>query len=153
TRLRSIAAEIPDAARRAQAEALFDRVESTAVETRRRLSPAALAETIAPIASMLQDLRAARALERDSDGGARMSPDEKTAASEAALAAAAGVTLDAVSENETACPGEGFPTTVSVWNAGGEPVEAQSVVLESPDGWTVPSGAEAPRSVAPGTLA
>lgn len=152
TRLRSIAAEIRDPARRAQAETLLDRVEAKAVETRRTLSPAALADAVAPIAAMLEDLRAARSLVRSGDGGSAALIDEKTAAAEAALAAAAGVTLDATAESETACPGESFATTESVWNAGTQEVEVESVSLESPDGWTVPEKPEAGRPVAAGTL-
>jgi LmbE family N-acetylglucosaminyl deacetylase len=151
TRLRSIAYEIADRARREQAVALLDRVEAAAVETRKRLSPAALGEAVAPIASMLGDLRAARALGAAGDGGFRLIVDEKIAAAEAALAAAAGVTLDAVAEDETARPGDAFAATVAVWNAGTAPLPVESVALESSDGWTVPAEAEG-RAVEPGNL-
>ncbi len=150
-RLRSIAAEIADPARRGEAERLLDGVEAKALETRRALSPAALSEAVPPIAAMLRDLRAARALARDGDGGAPVLLDEKVAAAEGALAAAAGVSLDAIAETETSSPGESFAVTASVWNAGGQPVEVESLALESPDGWTVPpSGAG--RAVSPGKL-
>ncbi|MGE5277663.1 MAG: PIG-L family deacetylase [Acidobacteriota bacterium] len=152
TRLRSVASEIKDPARRSQAESLLDRVEARAIETRRRLSPASLADAVDPIARMLADLRAARNLVRPGDGAAAALLDEKTAVAEAALAAAAAVTLDAVSEGETACEGESFATTESVWNAGAQAVEVESVSLESPDGWSVPERPEAGRAVAAGTL-
>ncbi len=150
TRLASIAAEIPDAERRARAEALLDRVEKTAVETRERLSPARLADAAPPIAAMLADLRASRELAAGSPG-AEILLDEKTAAAEAALAAAAGVTLDAVSETETSSPGEPFATTVSVWNAGAVRIEVDSVSLRSGDGWQTPPSA-AGRPVEAGRL-
>jgi LmbE family N-acetylglucosaminyl deacetylase len=152
TRLRSIAAEIIDPSRRAQAEALLDRVEAKAIETRRQLSPAALGDAVPPIAAMLADLRAARALAPPKNRGAAMILDEKVAAAEAALAAAGSVTLDAIADGETTCPGDAFATTVSVWNAGGQPVEVEAVSLESPDGWTVPGQPEAGRAVEAGTL-
>jgi LmbE family N-acetylglucosaminyl deacetylase len=150
-RLRSIASEIADPARRADAERLLDGVEAKAVATRRALSPAAISEAVAPIAAMLRDLRAARAITREGDGGAAVLLDEKIAAAEAALAAAAGVTLDAIAETETASPGESFAVTASVWNAGGQTVEVESVVLESPDGWTA-AAAVAGRAVGSGKL-
>ena len=151
TRLRSIAAEVSDPSRRAQAQERLDRVEAKAVQTRRELSPASLGDAVEPIASMLADLRAARALMEDSPG-ARMIADEKITAAEAALAAAAGVSLDALADSETACPGESFPTTVSIWNAGARSAEVESVSLESPDGWSVPERPEAGHPVEAGTL-
>ena len=151
TRLRSIAAEIADPARRGRAEAALDRVEARAIETRRILAPARLSDAVAPLAAMLADLRAARAEAGPGDGGAAMLIDEKTEAAEAALAAAAGVVIDAIAENETACPTESFATTVSVWNAGAGPVDVESVALASPDGWQVPAPAPG-RAVAAGKL-
>ncbi len=151
TRLRSIAAEIADPARRARAEAALDRVEARAVETRRNLSPARLSDAVEPIAAMLADLRAARSEAGPGDGGAAMRIDEKTSAAEAALAAAADVTIDAITETETACPTESFAATVSVWNAGTRPVVVESVALASPDGWQVPAPS-AGRGVAAGKL-
>ncbi len=151
TRLRSIAYEIGDPVRRARAEALLDKVEARAVETRRLLSPTALGEAIPSIALILADLREAKALSAAGDGGFTSILEEKIVAAEAALAAAAGVALDAISESETAHPGEAFTTTISVWNAGGTPIEVESVALESSDGWTVPEAASG-RAVAPGAL-
>ncbi|HEY7113277.1 MAG TPA: PIG-L family deacetylase [Thermoanaerobaculia bacterium] len=151
TRLRSIAAEIADPARRARAEALLDRVETRAVETRRNLAPARLSDAVEPITAILADLRAARAEAETADGGAGMLIEEKIAAAEEALAASAGVVLDALAETETASPTESFATTVSVWNAGARPVAVESVALASPDGWKVPEAA-AGRPVAAGKL-
>jgi LmbE family N-acetylglucosaminyl deacetylase len=141
TRLRSIAAEMEDASRRARVEALLDRVEAKAIETRRQLSPAALGNAVTPIASMLQDLRAARELTEERDSGPRMLLEEKIGAAETALAAAAGIALDAISENETASAGEAFAVTVQIWNPGSEPVDVESVSIASPDAWTVPPAA------------
>ncbi|HEY4229067.1 MAG TPA: PIG-L family deacetylase [Thermoanaerobaculia bacterium] len=137
TRLRSIAADVTDAARRTKIETLLDGVQSSAEKLRARLSPATIRDAAAPLAGMLRDLRAARALSTSADAGAASVLDEKVAAAEAALAAAAEVTLDALAETETAVEGEAVPITASVWNAGGAPVEVASVALESPDGWTV----------------
>jgi LmbE family N-acetylglucosaminyl deacetylase len=142
TRVRSIAAEIADAGRRAKAEALLDRVEKRAEETRRALSPTSLSDAMPGLIAILADLSAARELARSGDGGTAALLEEKIAAAEAALAASAQVTLDAISEAETASGGETLPVTASVWNAGGQAVEVTSVALESADGWTVPPPAE-----------
>ncbi len=151
TRLRAIAGEVPDAARRADMERRLDRVASLTQEARRRLSTPDLAGTAPVLAEALSELRAARALARPGDGGTAMLLDEKIALAEGALAGAAGVTLDVLAEREVAAPGESVEITVDVWNAGGQPVSVESVSLESPDGWTVPAAA-AERAVAPGKL-
>jgi LmbE family N-acetylglucosaminyl deacetylase len=156
TRLRSIAADVTDASRRAKIETLLDGVEASAEKVRARLSPASIRDAAAPLAAMLRDLRQARALltsSRVADVGASAILDEKIAAAEAALAAAAEVTVDALAETETAVEGEAVPITASVWNAGGAPVEVESVALESPDGWTVSAPtASSGRTVAAGKL-
>ncbi|HEY3203812.1 MAG TPA: PIG-L family deacetylase [Thermoanaerobaculia bacterium] len=139
TRLRSIAAEVADASRRARVEKLLDGVESAAEDVRRRLSPARLGDAAAPLALILRDLQSARTLVTPRDGGAPMLLDEKIAAAEQALAAAAGVTLDALSETETATGRDKIVITASVWNAGSEAIQVESVSLESPDGWSVPA--------------
>jgi LmbE family N-acetylglucosaminyl deacetylase len=153
TRLRSIAADVTDASRRAKVETLLDGVQSSAEKLRARLSPSTIRDAAAPLAGMLRDLRAARALLTPSDLGAAVILDEKIEAAEAALATAAEVTLDALAETETAVEGEAVPITASVWNAGGAPVEVESVALESPDGWTVSAPtAGSGKTVGPGKL-
>ncbi|MEP6993098.1 MAG: PIG-L family deacetylase [Acidobacteriota bacterium] len=151
TRLRSIADEIPDATRRAQIQKLLDGVESGAQEIRHRSSPASIREAAAPLAGILRDLRSARALLTPRDAPAQVFLDEKIAAAEQALAVAAEVTLDALAEMETATDGDKVPITASVWNAGGQPVEVESVSLESADGWKVPASLPG-RAVAAGKL-
>ncbi len=151
TRLRSIAADVADASRRTRIENALDGVQAAAEAVRRTLSPAAIAGTAPPIARMLRDLQSARAMLAPEDAGARMLLDEKIAAAEGALAAAAELTLDAISDSETATEADRVPITASVWNAGGESVEVESVSLESPDGWTVPP-ASAGRAVGAGKL-
>ncbi len=152
TRLRAIAAEVPDAARRGEIEKRLDAVESGVADARRRLSTPELPSVVPAVAKAVADLRAARALVRDGDGGTAMLLDEKLALAQGALAAAAGVTLDAISDRETAAPGESLEITASVWNAGMENVAVDSVALESPVGWSTPAPAAATRAVAAGKL-
>ncbi len=152
TRPRAMASEVADPARRVEIEKRLDAVEAGAVEARRRLSTPGLSAVVPAIARALSDLRSARALVREGDGGAGMLLDEKIALTETALAGAAEVTLDAVSAREVASPGETLDVTASVWNAGGQAVEVQSLTLESPDGWGVEAPAGGARSVAGGKL-
>lgn len=156
TRLASIAAEVPDPARRRQIEERLATVEKLAQETRRQLSAVNLATAVSPLSACLEELRAARALVSGRAGhevGAAMLLDEKISAAETALSVAAGVSLDALAERETASPGESFSVTTSVWNAGEQPLDVERVFLVSPDGWSVAPD-PAPGKTAPaGTLA
>jgi LmbE family N-acetylglucosaminyl deacetylase len=157
TRLRSIAAEVADPVRRMAIETALDGVEALAVRTRQRLAPASLGEAVEPLATIVRELRTARLAVRPEDGGTAMLLDEKVAAAEQALAAAAEVALDAYTDREVACPGEGFPVSVLLWNAGKTAVTVAGIGLESPDGWTTdgettPADA-ASRQVGPGALA
>jgi LmbE family N-acetylglucosaminyl deacetylase len=152
TRLRAMAAEVPDPARRAEIEKRLDAVEADVADARRRLSTPELASVVPAVAKVVANLRAARALAREGDGGTAMLLDEKLALAQSALAAAAEVTLDAISDRETAAPGEAVEVTASVWNAGRDGVSVESVVLESPDGWTTAPPAAGARSVAPAKL-
>ena len=135
TRLRAMAGEVEDPARRESIGKILDAVEASVAETRRRASTPGLASAVPALARILSELRTARSLLQPGDGGAPMLLDEKIVLAEAALASAAEVTLDALSAREIAAPGEAFEVTASVWNAGPENVEVRSVVLESPDGW------------------
>lgn len=151
TRLSAIAAEIADPARRAEVEKRLGRVERLAAEARGRLSPPELAAIVPTLADALAELRAARGLIRSGDGGAAMLLDEKLVLAQGALAAAAGVALDALADREVAVPGETVEVTTAVWNAGAEPVSVTSVSLTSADGWS-PDAPAAGRSVASGKL-
>ena len=151
TRLEAIASEVADSARRAEMEKHLSRAAALAADARRKLSAPDLASIGAPVAEALGELRGARGLVRAGDGGVAMLLDEKIALAERALAAAAGITIDALAEREVSAPGEPVEVTASVWNAGGAAVDVQSFALESPDGWTVaPAGAG--RAVAPDKL-
>ena len=68
------------------------------------------------LSRILAQLRAARQPLRadvSGEGAAAAIIEEKLSAAQIALASAAGVTLDALSDSETAAPGEGFAVTVT----------------------------------------
>jgi LmbE family N-acetylglucosaminyl deacetylase len=157
TRLTAIVAGVADTARRSRAEERLRRVEAAVGDARTRLGPATLDQTESSLASALEELTAARTLVHPAEGAAEAAAaaflDEKIAIAETALAAAAGVTVDAITDRETAAPGDPFDVKISVWNAGTDPARVASVDLVSPDGWDVAAASPEAKDVAPGSLA
>ena len=165
TRLPGIAGEVSDTARRWALEAALEKIENKARETRRALTPAHLSDAVPPLAEIVRQLRTIREGASPSPAagpgavgaalpqGVAVLLDEKIAAAEQALAAAAGVALEAWTDKEVSARGEAFAVNVSVWNAGSSPVPVGAVALFSPDGWTSDGAPPATREVAPATLA
>ncbi len=138
TSLPAIAAAIADPPARRRVEERLRTVQRLAEETRRQLTPGNLAAAVTPLSAALEELRAARAAAasaepKESPSATLMLLDEKIAAAQSALAAAAGVAMDALADRETAVPGESLQVSASVWNAGSRPVEVTNVELLSPD--------------------
>jgi LmbE family N-acetylglucosaminyl deacetylase len=155
TRLTAIAAEVPDEGRRHRIEERLRTVQRLAEETRRQLTPGNLGVAVAPLSAALEELRAARALAaepKEKPPAVLMLLDEKIAAAQSALAAAAGIAMDALADRETAVPGESLQISVSVWNAGSQPVGVTGVELVSPDSWRVPPPDTAARKLEAGKL-
>jgi LmbE family N-acetylglucosaminyl deacetylase len=157
TRLTAIAAGIGDTARRARAEERLRRAESAVGEARTKLGPATLDQTASSLAVAVEALRSARVLvqpETDADEAAAAAfLDEKIALAETGIAAASGLTVDAITDRETASSGEPLDVKVSLWNAGSGPVKVESVELVSSEGWECGGTAAETRDVAPGALA
>jgi LmbE family N-acetylglucosaminyl deacetylase len=157
TSLPAIAAGIADAAARRRVEERLRTVQRLAEEIRRQLTPGNLAAAVPPLSGALEELRAARAVAasaepKDKPSATLMLLDEKIAAAQAALAAAAAVAMDALADRETAAPGESLQISASVWNAGPQPVQVSSVELVSPDTWRVPPAESVARELPPGKL-
>ena len=126
TSLPAIAAAIADPPARRRVEERLRTVQKLAEETRRQLTPGNLAAAVTPLSAALEELRAARAAAasaepKESPSATLMLLDEKIAAAQSALAAAAGVAMDALADRETAVPGESLQVSASVWNAGSGP--------------------------------
>ncbi|HEV8117991.1 MAG TPA: PIG-L family deacetylase, partial [Thermoanaerobaculia bacterium] len=145
TSLAAIAGEVQDPERRRKVGDRLRTAQKLAEETRRQLSTIAASEAVTPLAAILEELRAARALTEpiEKNPAAAMLLEEKIRAAEGALAVAAGAMTDALAERETALPGESVSVSVSAWNAGGKPLEVRRVELVTPAGWRVPA-AETP---------
>ncbi|MEE8277298.1 MAG: hypothetical protein V3R89_01055, partial [Thermoanaerobaculia bacterium] len=78
--------------------------------------------------------------------------EEKLAVAEAALAAAAGVAVEAVADRETVAPGERLGVTAGLWNSGQRRLVVERVWLESFEGWTADPEAGERREIAAGSL-
>src|SRR5262249_37567207 len=155
TSLPAIAAEIAGAARRRRVVERLRTVQRLAEETRRQLVPATVAASAAPLAAMVEELRAARSAAAEGGekpSGVPMLLDEKLRAAEDGLAIAAAAMVDALAERETAIAGESVPVTVSAWNAGGQPLEVRKVELVTPASWRVPAGEALSKKIDPGKL-
>ena len=140
--------------RRAAIEGGLGRAATLAREARGRISAADLSASAPAIATILEELRSARAAvdAGTPEGKAAASTlDEKIRVAEAALGVASGITLDALALTETATAGDSAGVTIQVANGGRAPVEVESVALQSPDGWTVPPAA-AGKPVAAGAV-
>lgn len=140
TRLRTIAAELP-AAVRAAAEARLDRAQALAETARRDASPIRLGDSVAPLESILAELRGARESFPESDPSLPVL-DEKIVAAQEALAAAAAISLDATAAREAVAPGESVELSVRVWNAGNQVVSVEAVEVSGWEGWQVTGPAE-----------
>jgi len=157
TSLPAIAAGIADAASRRRVEERLRTVQKLAEETRRQLTPGNLAAAVPPLSAALEELRAARAAAaagepKEKPSATLMLLDEKIAAAQSAMAAAAGIAMDALSDRETAVPGESLQISASVWNAGPQSVQVSGVELVSPDAWRVPAAQTAARELPSGKL-
>ena len=71
---------------------------------------------------------------------------------ERSLAEAAGVVLDAVSDDDILVPGESVQVEGTVWNAGDATVQVDALDVAAPAGWTVQRLDLSGGAVAPGTL-
>jgi LmbE family N-acetylglucosaminyl deacetylase len=153
TTLSGLAEAIEDAASRADGQRRLARAQALARETRAKLSAAELSAAAVPIAAILEDLRAARALLRgeSSASAAAAVLDEKIAAAQIGVAAAAGLVLDALADVELAAPGDTITANVQLWNPGSTAVQVESLALASPAGWQIPPTSET-RMIEAGTL-
>jgi LmbE family N-acetylglucosaminyl deacetylase len=141
--LTALAAAAP-APRRAAVEAGLARVAAAAREARARISAADLSATLPALAAILDDLGSARAaFDAGTPEGRSASAtlDEKIRATETAIAAAAGIAVDALAGTETGAPGDSIAVTIQVANGARATVEVESAALVSPNGWNVPAAA------------
>ncbi len=151
THLAAIAAPLADgAAKRGIAEQLAA-AEALAVKARAALAPSHFEDAAAPLAEILQHLRAARALlasARDPEERAVADLlDEKILVAETGLAAAAGIAVDATTARETATRGSAIEVDTTIWNGGSAALGDLRIALRSD--W----GDAQPVTVAAGTAA
>jgi LmbE family N-acetylglucosaminyl deacetylase len=155
TTLASIAATIPDAARRAAVARELDAAGTAAREARARLLPGDLAPAARALETISTRLDAADAALRGcSEPGCVAAAgliDEKRAVAAEGLAAALGLVLDAAVDREALVPGEGATLTVTIWNTGSAAVDLTRLEIATAFGAVTPP-AGLPRPLAAGEL-
>ncbi len=146
THLPALVASLPEGPARRDAGERLARVEELARRTRARLAAADLAAAAPPLAEIVTLLREARRLaggdapDPPDGGAARDLVTEKLDLARTALAAAAGVAIDAVADRAAVAPGDGWRVDTLLWAPGGvgagsaAPVELRGVELVSPAG-------------------
>lgn len=139
TSLRSVVAGLPGGPGRTAAEAGLDRVEELARRARAELSPADPGAVLPRVQRMVELLREIRGrLPDDGSPGSQHAAvllDEKVAVAEVALAAAAGVAVDATADREAVAPGGAWEVEAMLWDTGErDDVELLGVDLVSPAG-------------------
>ncbi|HET8714030.1 MAG TPA: PIG-L family deacetylase, partial [Gemmatimonadales bacterium] len=77
---------------------------------------------------------------------------EQRALLERAIATAAGVSIDATSDDGIVTPGQRLQIEVNVWNAGDSAVRVDSIAVVAPAGWSLERLEPGAPALAPGTL-
>ncbi len=151
TRLAAIVEPMENGPAKTDIAEMLHSVERSAREARHLLSPVALAAAVDAIASIVNRLDEALALARSSSASVPVIEllSEKRQIAGAALAAAAGVAVEAVADREAAPPGGVFEITASIWPSSSVEVEIEAVRLVSPAGWPVEGGDQQREKLAP----
>ncbi|MEE9561877.1 MAG: PIG-L family deacetylase [Thermoanaerobaculia bacterium] len=136
TRLSALAARLDEGEAKAEAQVHLDDVESLARKTRAGLSAIRMAAALPALASIHGHLTAALAAVVGSSPQAEVVSateliEEKIGVTVEAMAAAAGIAIEAVSNRETVALGERAEVTVGVWNSSSQPIEVDSVEVAS----------------------
>jgi LmbE family N-acetylglucosaminyl deacetylase len=146
TRLLALAALAPAAAQ-PQVASRLERVSSLVAEARRELAPSRLAEAAPRLIRVLAELVAARRelVENAAPDASVSALDsflaEKQDAASAALAAAAGLVLDATAARADLVAGDPLDVAVRLWNGGPYRVRVAGLWIASNAGWWSPEGA------------
>jgi LmbE family N-acetylglucosaminyl deacetylase len=77
---------------------------------------------------------------------------EQRALLERAIAAAAGITIDATADDGIVTQGERLQVEIGVWNAGDSVVRVDSIAVDAPNGWTLERVESGLPSIAPGSV-
>ncbi|TNF71184.1 MAG: hypothetical protein EP299_12475 [Acidobacteria bacterium] len=158
TRLRAIAGRLEEGDAKREAQVHLDAVESLAKKTRGELSASRLVAALPALAKIHGHLTAALGVvagsspEREVVSATELI-EEKLEVTVTAMAAAAGIAMEAVSNRENVALGERAEITVGVWNSSSQPLEVGGVGVESPDGWSVSLTESSPGVLEAGALA
>jgi LmbE family N-acetylglucosaminyl deacetylase len=117
---------------------LLSRLESMAADALLRYEPLAPGALIPALTDSLGIARAARAAASSQD--AQRLIDEKIGELESALILAAGISVDALAESETAIAGESLQVATRIYGSDQPEVSVVDVNLRAPTGWSVNAG-------------
>ncbi len=142
TRLRAIADVIAPGALRETVRAQLVRAEEAAIAARAALVPSALDRTVPALREITEALaQAVHALARapgnDGNRHAFVLIEEKLSIAAEALAAAAGIAIDAWTDRSTLVSASELEVTAVVWNAGRRDLLGPIVETDSPEGITL----------------
>lgn len=146
THLAALAETLPPGATREELARHLSNAEARARATRAALNPADPGRTVPDLVRIVDELAAARRLlveSRPADWDpvevaaiARLI-EEKRAIAEGALAAAAGLAVDATAASAELVPGQETALETTLWNAGERSAELTGVEILHPAGWSV----------------
>jgi len=147
---RALRLAMPD--RLVQALRRYEMQTAQAAATFNPLHTAAMVPSLATALALL-DRAAAMLPAGDAAAALRFHLDAERADVVTALRLAAGVILDASTDDARVVPGQTFQLTLRVWNGGTETLEVRALEPTSPAGWHVEALDPSPASVASGEVA
>jgi LmbE family N-acetylglucosaminyl deacetylase len=159
TSLEALANGLKDAALKASVIERLRAVESTAGETLDNLTPANLDSAVPQLLTIVRTLGEVEGdLESWDDPGASTAGaalQRKLDSAELALAAAAGVVVDATTDREDLVPGTGVKVEARVWNAGTHDLDLPpaGLRLQLPSGWRNATASFHGQAVGTGSMA
>lgn len=144
TELAALADLTPEGPLRDQIRFQLEEIAALARQSRQGLSPVSLSGQVPALARIVRVLgELLNDIANSNDEVVRISLKdllrEKHQIASTALAAAAGVAVDAVAEQEAIVLGSSFPVTATLWNSGEEEVQVQKVEISCRQGWQTSS--------------
>lgn len=148
TRLAAIVSGLPTGEPRREAERRLERIEELARATRAQLAAGEPGRAVPALLEIVGALRAAEGMLSTAEGAAAIHAreliQEKLTVASEALANAAGIVADAVTERQMVVPGETFEARSILWNVGELTVDGLSVAAAGSGGWRLVESTPAP---------
>jgi hypothetical protein len=143
TDLSAIASQLAPGLLREQTETTLREIEQNARRARGLVTPSGLDDSVPALGALVERLSRLLGAVLDAEGtiqGAEIVSDlleEKLRASMEGLAAAAGVTVDGISDRALVTPGGSLEATGTVWNSGSRQVDVSAIEILATSDWRV----------------